>query len=502
MKIGYAYLKDKLNLRILDIQDESRIGSVNSVVDLPGGGRLAPKNMAPDEEDLIGHLLFALKHEGTKLQVLSEAMKHIPALDMCNAIKASPSSAYLRKAGYLWETFNKADLDIGAPTAGGNYIDLYDEKKYITGPSEKVKKWRVNFNGLGSIAYNPEVRRTPEIDSYIKERILDKTNEYLRTLDKESIDRALSLAYLSETEKSFEIEREVASPTKAQTFVNLLKQAHEKTPLTEDYLSELQSATISNDFEKAASFRSEQNHLRKSGLRGSNSVSYIPPPPDLCNELMTHFMEMANELPKERVDPIVAAAVASFGFVYLHPYMDGNGRLSRFLFHHALCMSGNLEKGHLLPVSVAMKKNEQLYLQALESYSKPSRKLWDARWIGEGDFDFTFKGEESTYRYWDATPCVEFGFKMAKEALEIHIKNEVEFIAAFDHIWKKVEADFDIKGSTLHILIASALQNNGEVSKNKRRKFEQEVPPGAFDLIQEHATACLEKATWTPPPPQ
>ena len=41
MKIGYAYLKDKLNLRILDIRDESRIGSVNSVVDLPGGGMLA-----------------------------------------------------------------------------------------------------------------------------------------------------------------------------------------------------------------------------------------------------------------------------------------------------------------------------------------------------------------------------------------------------------------------------------------------------------------------------
>jgi Fic family protein len=47
--------------------------------------------------------------------------------------------------------------------------------------------------------------------------------------------------------------------------------------------------------------------------------------------------------------------------------MDGNGRLSRFLFHHALCQSGKLEKGLLLPVSVAMKRNEEDYL----AYSGP-----------------------------------------------------------------------------------------------------------------------------------
>lgn len=37
------------------------------------------------------------------------------------------------------------------------------------------------------------------------------------------------------------------------------------------------------------------------------------------------------------VDPLVAAACVSFGFVLIHPFMDGNGRLSRFLFHHQLC---------------------------------------------------------------------------------------------------------------------------------------------------------------------
>ena len=36
------------------------------------------------------------------------------------------------------------------------------------------------------------------------------------------------------------------------------------------------------------------------------------------------------------VPPLVKAAVVSFGFVFLHPFMDGNGRLSRLLAHHSL----------------------------------------------------------------------------------------------------------------------------------------------------------------------
>ena len=78
-------------------------------------------------------------------------------------------------------------------------------------------------------------------------------------------------------------------------------------------------------------------------------------------------MVFANEAPGH-VDPIVAASVASFGLVFIHPFMDGNGRLSRFVFHQALCNSGRLAKGFLLPVSVAMKRHEADYLAALPTF--------------------------------------------------------------------------------------------------------------------------------------
>jgi Fic family protein len=40
------------------------------------------------------------------------------------------------------------------------------------------------------------------------------------------------------------------------------------------------------------------------------------------------------------VDPVVVAAASAFGFVYVHPFSDGNGRLHRWLIHHVLAAAG------------------------------------------------------------------------------------------------------------------------------------------------------------------
>ena len=96
---------------------------------------------------------------------------------------------------------------------------------------------------------------------------------------------------------------------------------------------------------------------------------------------------------------LVISALTSFAFVFVHPFMDGNGRLSRFLFHKAVCQSEVLQQGLVLPISVAMKRNEGPYLQALKSFSAPARRLWEVTLIDDGHFDLRFKGDSSIYRY-------------------------------------------------------------------------------------------------------
>lgn len=325
------------------------------------------------------------------------------------------------------------------------------------------------------------------IEDLLSYDVLGRAQRFLTELGPVATDRALSWAYLHETESSFAIERETPSADKAEAFVALLRQAHQRRPLDENYLVELQNAAITNPFDKAAAFRHQQNWLR-GPLRGAAGITYLPPPPQWVPELMAELLAFANGASRG-IDPLVTAAIVSFGFVFIHPFMDGNGRLSRFLFHHVLGQSGRLHPGLLLPVSVAMKRNEVAYLGALQHFSRPMRQRWTVRWLGDEDYDFRFQGDDSLYRYWNATPCVEFGLSMARQALEQDLREETEFLARYDKVYKAIDEHFDVRGSDLTTLVISALQNQGKVSHNRRKQFRLSVPEAVFEAIEQ---VCAE----------
>jgi hypothetical protein len=60
---------------------------------------------------------------------------------------------------------------------------------------------------------------------------------------------------------------------------------------------------------------------------------------------------------------------------------------------------------------------------------------------------------------------------MAQQALNIDLKDEAEFLAQFDVIFKAVDERFDVRGNDLTNLVLACLQNNGKVSANRRKKF-------------------------------
>jgi hypothetical protein len=486
---GYEFVRTSLRLPAMPparpaiIQPVTRIQAIE--------GHLAvPAHVAPQTDDPLVHLLFALKHEGVNMQILAQALPKIPGRHMLEAFNESPNGQYIRAACYLWELHTGATLD-GRPEISARYVDLFDPARYVTGPGLRDSRWRLNFNGLGSPVYCATVERTPAIEAGMKSDILGRTQAFIDSLDKEMVDRALAWAYLHETEDSYAIEREAPSEDKARKFIALLRQAHQGRPLSEDYLVELQSSTVSGVFEKAVQFRTEQNWLRSGGNRGgAASVSYVPPPPDAVPRLMDEWMAFANAAPR-RIDPIVAASVASFGFVYIHPFMDGNGRLSRFLFHKALCASGRLEKGALLPVSVAMKRHERQYLEALQAFSAPARELVQVSSAGDGRFYFDFKADDTIYRYWDATRAVEFGFAMAEQALDVELRQETQYLARFDAIHRAVDQRHDVRGSLLATLISIAMEGGGTISNTKRKRFAADLPAEVFDAIEAQTRKAL-----------
>lgn len=486
--VGYEFLRDSLRIPTAPLQPPAFVKAVSRVVQ-EDDHLAVPAHVAPTSDSPLAHLLFALKHEGVDLGVISHAVHHVADSEIAYTLMQSPTGRYIRPLGYLWEAFRQQEID-GLVAAGGPTVDLFDRSRYVVGPAVRNSRWRVNWNGLGTLAYCATVRRTRSIEQGLGADILGRTNEFAAKIGPEVLDRSLSWAYLSETESSFAIEREAPSADKARAFVALLRQAHERRPLTEDYLVELQNSVIANPLDKASQFRVEQNWLKSGGLRGAAGVSYVPPPPELAAELMESLMALGNWLPSE-VDPIVAAAIVSFGFVFIHPFMDGNGRLSRFLFHHAMCRSGKLAEGLLLPVSIAMKRHEARYLAALKAFSRPAREFWSVRAIDESHYLFDFKGSPSLYRYWDATQCVEFGMAVAEEALRQDLQGESQFLLEFDKVQRAIDGRFDLRGSDLVTLILGCFDNEGAVSKHRRKQYADRVPATVFDAIEAEVRAVL-----------
>ena len=81
--------------------------------------------------------------------------------------------------------------------------------------------------------------------------------------------------------------------------------------------------------------------LRRRTMRDFREhVHFVCPKPQDVDDLMNGWIRMMEILRDSKVDPVCAAAAASFGFVFIHPFEDGNGRIHRFLVHHELASSG------------------------------------------------------------------------------------------------------------------------------------------------------------------
>ncbi|GHU20712.1 hypothetical protein FACS189475_09780 [Betaproteobacteria bacterium] len=82
-----------------------------------------PAQSAPDPDNALGHILFALKHEGVNLQILSRALPRVTAGELHDAVQANPNGRYLRVAAFLWEHFTRQELP-DPPVQTSAYVDV------------------------------------------------------------------------------------------------------------------------------------------------------------------------------------------------------------------------------------------------------------------------------------------------------------------------------------------------------------------------------------------
>lgn len=181
--------------------------------------------------------------------------------------------------------------------------------------------------------------------------------------------------------------------------------------LSKDELIRLQQIVIENDRFVKMGFRTEGGFV---GEHDRNSGEPIPEHlsakwQDL-EILVNGLLETASILEKSNFDPVLSAAMIAFGFVFIHPFADGNGRIHRYLIHHMLAKSGFTPQGIIFPVLSAILDRIDDYRKVLQSYS---HSLLDfIEWKETADHNVEIlTASIDYYRYFDVTAQAEFLFE-------------------------------------------------------------------------------------------
>lgn len=152
---------------------------------------------------------------------------------------------------------------------------------------------------------------------------------------------------------------------KALQFVVQL--AEEKTPLTVEIIKEISALVMKTTGSEissiAGNFDSSKGDFRKVTVRaGTTTFMDYKKVPERVNELVAYNNKTINSS-QDFLDINNLAFDAHFQMVSIHPFADGNGRLSRLVMNY-------IQQYHQMPLSVVYKEDKQDYFDALQETRK------------------------------------------------------------------------------------------------------------------------------------
>ena len=428
---------------------------------------------------VAGHLKFALKYETLDMAVLAETMAKVDPSDIETWVSAEPTGAYARRAWFLYEWFTGKKLDI--PDSGPqNYVPALDETLNITAKGQFSPRHRVVDNMLGVPGLCVTVRPTREIATFRSSEIDRQARDIVNDCDPELLARAVTYLFTKETKSSFEIERERPTSQKAERFVAALRNSAAFDPATKADLIALQNTIVDPRY-AAQGFRDFQNFVGQTIGPNHEKVHFIGPKAEDVEALMADWARLTVRL-KGMVDPVVAATIIAFTFVYIHPFEDGNGRIHRFLIHNILSREGFTPPDFLFPVSAAIVRDQRSYDQALQTFSKPLMERIDWGW--DTNQNIVVKNKTTNlYRYFDATATVEFLYGKIAETVQQDLKSELEYLQLFDTAYRAVTYAVDMPNRQAALFVRLCLENGG-VSKAKRTSLFKELADDDIDQLE------------------
>lgn len=424
-------------------------------------GYALDNNDAPFE-----HLTFALKHEGLNLEIIAALFAHLKHDAVQAFVAQQPTGKYQRMVWYLYEKLTARTIDI-TDLESGAYIDLLDPDMYYTAKPIAQRRYRINDNLLGTMQFCPFVRKTKQLREFEQKKLDATARDLVANYTSRNLERASNYLYAKETMSSYQIERERPNKQRLTRFIELIKKSEFIPILTKEILVELQNNVVEARFVNE-NYRTTQNYIGQSHDWNNQTIHFISPSPKDVDDLMTGLLRCLEKMLESNTNPVVSAAAIAFGFVFIHPFDDGNGRLHRFLIHFILHKIGFTPQGMIFPASATILKDMQHYTDALESFSKPLMKLITEYTINDDGKLSVDQETAQFYRYIDFTTQAEFLALCIETTIQTILKNELLYLTRYDEAKKAIQDIVDMPDQLINLFILLTTQNKGILSPHKR----------------------------------
>lgn len=126
---------------------------------------------------------------------------------------------------------------------------------------------------------------------------------------------------------------------------------------------------------RAGQLRGDEPMQVVSGRIDKPTVHYEAPPRERLEYELTKFIDWFNQsLSDPTIDPLLRAAICHFWFVTLHPFEDGNGRITRALTDLALAQDEK-QSIRLYAMSTTILANRNEYYQILEKSQRNTTNI-------------------------------------------------------------------------------------------------------------------------------
>ena len=204
----------------------------------------------------------------------------------------------------------------------------------------------------------------------------------------QSLERLVEISKVQSTESSNEIEGIRTTGTRLKQLVSekttpknrdeqeiagyrdalaVIHDSFAYIPLTPNYLLQLHKILYSHSArDVGGTFKTTQNYISATDGEGKQFTLFTPPAPYETPRMVSELCDEFNRAVAEgAVDPLILIPVFIHDFLCIHPFLDGNGRMSRLLTTLLLYRSGYMV-GKYISLESKIAKNKHLYYDALE----------------------------------------------------------------------------------------------------------------------------------------